>query len=140
MKNGIGRNRCIRRKSPSVLAISCSCVFSFGLCGCAGLAGYSNESLFPKNIESVRLEMFDNLSVDFRFRALFLSLNFSILYPIYIIIYEMFQLRNLGRCQPLKLHMMLPHFYRSTEKIVGNFKIRNVFKRQTFKVKTPFSQ
>jgi hypothetical protein len=31
-----------------------------GLCGCSGIAGYSNESLFPQNVESVRLEMFDN--------------------------------------------------------------------------------
>ena len=60
MKNGILKNRCISHKSPSVLVILCSCVFSFSLCGCAGLAGYSNESLFPKNVESVRLEMFDN--------------------------------------------------------------------------------
>ena len=60
MKNGIGKNRRISRKSPSVLAILCSCVFSFSLCGCAGLAGYSSESLFPADVESVRLEMFDN--------------------------------------------------------------------------------
>jgi hypothetical protein len=28
--------------------------------GCSGMFGYSDESLFPKNIKSVRLEMFDN--------------------------------------------------------------------------------
>lgn len=28
--------------------------------GCAGIAGYSDESLFPENVKSVRLEMFDN--------------------------------------------------------------------------------
>lgn len=30
--------------------------------GCSGLAGYSNESLYPQDIQSVRLEMFDNRS------------------------------------------------------------------------------
>jgi len=30
------------------------------LSGCAGMFGYSDESLFPKNVKSVRLEMFDN--------------------------------------------------------------------------------
>lgn len=29
-------------------------------CGCAGTAGYSSESLFPKEISSICLEMFDN--------------------------------------------------------------------------------
>jgi len=33
---------------------------SLTLNGCAGMFGYSDESLFPRNIESVRLEMFDN--------------------------------------------------------------------------------
>jgi hypothetical protein len=32
------------------------------LTGCAGLRGYSNQSLYPDNIQSVRLEMFDNRS------------------------------------------------------------------------------
>ncbi len=30
------------------------------LCGCKGLAGYSNESLFPDDIKSVYVKMFDN--------------------------------------------------------------------------------
>lgn len=30
--------------------------------GCAGWGGYSNESLFPNDVTSVRLEMFDNRS------------------------------------------------------------------------------
>jgi hypothetical protein len=32
------------------------------LTGCAGLGGYSNQSLYPDDIQSVRLEMFDNRS------------------------------------------------------------------------------
>jgi len=32
------------------------------LSGCIGLGGYSNESLFPDDVTSVRLEMFDNRS------------------------------------------------------------------------------
>ena len=39
------------------LCISFLCL---GLCGCNGLAGYSNESLFPEDVRSVCLEMFDN--------------------------------------------------------------------------------
>ncbi len=31
-----------------------------GLCGCAEMSGYSNESLFPEDVSSVCLDMFDN--------------------------------------------------------------------------------
>ncbi len=37
-----------------------SAFLSLTLNGCAGMFGYSDESLFPQDIESVRLEMFDN--------------------------------------------------------------------------------
>ncbi len=60
MKSGILKIRCVSHKSSSKLVILCSCIFSLGLCGCGGIAGYSNKSLFPENVESVRLEMFDN--------------------------------------------------------------------------------
>jgi hypothetical protein len=60
MKNGIGKNRRIGRKSAPVLVILCSCLFPLSLCGCADLAGYTDESLFPSDVQSVRLEMFDN--------------------------------------------------------------------------------
>ena len=60
MKNGILKNRCVNCRSPFALVVLCSCVLSLSFCGCAGLAGYSNESLFPKDVETVRLEMFDN--------------------------------------------------------------------------------
>ena len=40
------------------LAIALVCIlFSLTLCGCSG---YSNESLYPKDIESVCLQMFEN--------------------------------------------------------------------------------
>ncbi len=35
-------------------------LLSLTFCGCSALSGYSNESLFPKNVKSVCLEMFDN--------------------------------------------------------------------------------
>jgi hypothetical protein len=38
----------------------CVCILSLGLSGCDGIAGYSNEPLFPEDIRSVCLEMFDN--------------------------------------------------------------------------------
>ena len=41
-------------------AVLCFCVLCLGLCGCDGMAGYSNESLFPEDVHSVCLEMFDN--------------------------------------------------------------------------------
>lgn len=34
----------------------------FILCGCTEMGGYSNESLFPHDVSSVYLEMFDNQS------------------------------------------------------------------------------
>ena len=40
-------------------AVLCFCALCLGLCGCAG---YSNESLFPEDVSSVCLEMFDNQS------------------------------------------------------------------------------
>ncbi|MHC4394571.1 MAG: LPS assembly lipoprotein LptE [Planctomycetota bacterium] len=36
---------------------SCTC-----FCGCAEMSGYSNQSLFPENVDSVYVEMFDNRS------------------------------------------------------------------------------
>jgi len=40
---------------PVLIAAAC-----LGLCGCAGISGYSNESLFPQDVDSICLEMFDN--------------------------------------------------------------------------------
>ena len=37
-------------------------LFTLSLCGCADLSGYSNESLFPQELDSICLEMFDNQS------------------------------------------------------------------------------
>ncbi len=34
-----------------------------GLCGCAEMSGYSNESLLPEDVSSVYVEMFDNQSL-----------------------------------------------------------------------------
>jgi hypothetical protein len=39
------------------------CLFTcLCLCGCAEMSGYSNESLFPEDVRSVYVEMFDNQS------------------------------------------------------------------------------
>lgn len=47
-----------------VFALVCSCIIvlcTLGLSGCAELdGGYSNQSLFPREIDTVYLEMFDN--------------------------------------------------------------------------------
>ncbi|MFZ2147318.1 MAG: LPS assembly lipoprotein LptE [Sedimentisphaerales bacterium] len=47
------------------LVLLCSCALvlftlGLGLSGCAEISGYSNESLFPQDMDSVCLEMFDN--------------------------------------------------------------------------------
>jgi len=37
-------------------------LFILGFCGCTEMSGYSNESLFPEDVGSVYVEMFDNQS------------------------------------------------------------------------------
>jgi len=56
------KNRGMEHKYLSAFVLLCACALCFGLCGCAGTAGYSNESLYPDDISSVCLEMFDNQS------------------------------------------------------------------------------
>ncbi len=58
------KNTLIRKKQWLIIPL-CTfalmlCILSF--CGCAGMRGYSNEPLFPQDISSVCLEMFDNQS------------------------------------------------------------------------------
>jgi hypothetical protein len=50
------------RKVAFIIFFS-SIVASFvGFCGCAEMSGYSNKSLFPEDVGSVYVEMFDNKS------------------------------------------------------------------------------
>ena len=58
-KENLG-TRFINRKCFFALVVGCSYAFCLEFCGCNGIAGYSNESLFPEDIHSVCLEMFDN--------------------------------------------------------------------------------
>jgi hypothetical protein len=49
--------------TTGVLLLLCSYALTFlslTFCGCAAMKGYSNESLYPEDVESVCLEMFDN--------------------------------------------------------------------------------
>lgn len=41
-------------------AALCFCFLCLGLYGCDGTAGYSNKSLFPEDVHTVCLKMFDN--------------------------------------------------------------------------------
>ncbi|RKY25619.1 MAG: hypothetical protein DRP62_00655 [Planctomycetota bacterium] len=50
------------RKVAFVVLFSSIAVALLCFCGCAKMNGYSNESLFPKDISSVYVEMFDNKS------------------------------------------------------------------------------
>jgi hypothetical protein len=52
-----------RRSYGILIRPVCFCVVMLGnlfFSGCADMAGYSNESLFPPNVDTVYLEMFDN--------------------------------------------------------------------------------
>ena len=53
---------CTNQRVLKRLCASVSVLFILGLCGCTGTNGYSKEPMFPENIKSVRLEMFDNQS------------------------------------------------------------------------------
>jgi len=62
LKNRRISHLCISHK---LLALFCSyslMLFILAFCGCAEMSGYSNESLYPKDVSSVCLEMFDNQS------------------------------------------------------------------------------
>jgi len=46
---------------PCALISFAFCLFvCLSFCGCKGICGYSNESLFPQDVNTVCLEMFDN--------------------------------------------------------------------------------
>ena len=68
LRSHVGRAKVHRTKRLTFLkagqappyTVLCFCVLCLGLCGCDGMAGYSNESLFPEDVRSVCLEMFDN--------------------------------------------------------------------------------
>jgi len=54
-------HRCISYFCPGALMLLCI-LLCLGFCGCTEISGYSNESLFPREVSSVCLEMFDNQS------------------------------------------------------------------------------
>jgi len=59
-------DKCISHKRtshfrPGALMLLCTLLCS-GFCGCSRLSGYSNEPIFPENVSSVYVEMFDSQS------------------------------------------------------------------------------
>jgi Lipopolysaccharide-assembly len=62
MSKGLLKHRSVPRRSSSAAALLCIGALCAGLCGCSGIAGYSNEPLFPKDVHTVCLKMFDNQS------------------------------------------------------------------------------
>jgi len=52
-----------RKAYSSSLAVIFACVLlTLNLCGCNSPGGYSNQSLYPQDIQTIRVEMFDNES------------------------------------------------------------------------------
>lgn len=65
MKKENAKDACLglastRHKYSFALMLLCSYALCVGLSGCFKLAGYSNESLFPEEVKTVCVEMFDN--------------------------------------------------------------------------------
>lgn len=54
--------RCISHKLLVLLCAYALMLFILAFCGCAEMSAYSNEALYPKDVSSVCLEMFDNQS------------------------------------------------------------------------------
>ena len=63
MKNDnlISNHKCRYRLHSAVLFIACT-LFCLSFCGCTEMSGYSNHPLFPEDVSSVCVEMFDNQS------------------------------------------------------------------------------
>ncbi len=62
MNQRILKQQSIRHGAFSACVLLCLLALGASLCGCAGMGGYSNESLFPRDVSSVCLKMFDNQS------------------------------------------------------------------------------
>ncbi|MBN2315699.1 MAG: hypothetical protein JXM79_17355 [Sedimentisphaerales bacterium] len=62
MNKGMLNSPSIHQKSRLYYAYVSLCLSGLALSGCDGTLGYSNESLFPENVHSVCLKMFDNQS------------------------------------------------------------------------------
>ena len=53
-------HRCTNLRALLLLCSYAVVCMTLAFCGCADMSGYSNESLFPGDVKSVCLEMFDN--------------------------------------------------------------------------------
>ena len=66
LKKGKQMKKEIWPKSANLVLFCCCCALvqfaALSLCGCAQIQSYSNESLFPTEVQSVRVEMFENQS------------------------------------------------------------------------------
>lgn len=62
MMKGLLKQRPVRRRFYSIHTLLCFGALCVGLYGCSEIAGYSNEPLFPRDVSTVCLKMFDNQS------------------------------------------------------------------------------
>lgn len=60
-KEDLNIHRRISQSRPGVIVLLCS-LLGICFCGCAEMSGYCDESLFPEDVSSVYVEMFDNRS------------------------------------------------------------------------------
>ncbi len=56
------KNSTKTRKVAALISLGLLCVLSLTIGGCGQMAGYSDQTLFPEEVESVYVEMFDNQS------------------------------------------------------------------------------
>jgi hypothetical protein len=63
MKNGcLVEKKRFLRLGVFLFSFGIAVVVCLGFCGCGEMSGYSSESLFPQEVSSVYVEMFDNRS------------------------------------------------------------------------------
>jgi Lipopolysaccharide-assembly len=62
MSKALLKHQFVRHSFSSAAALLCFGALCAELCGCSEIAGYSNEPLFPRDVHTVYLKMFDNQS------------------------------------------------------------------------------
>jgi hypothetical protein len=62
MNNRNGFYRCLSKSCSKMQLSMLLTITCFAFCGCQDMGGYSNEFLYPEDVGTVYVEMFDNQS------------------------------------------------------------------------------